>query len=179
MVPPLKTRLTTKRYPITLFLFCRWLGGLIVCFLLTLIVTFFYLGLLCGVFGYDKRATPTRRGCVSNTGGIFLMAWVFTEFCHTEVDMWGGGCRVWYDGSCSLLADTGAPEVILLIYGGLILKAAIMEIFLSCTIPMAPSLFSFTHPSPTHAWAEETPLAPASSTANLKLQGLNVKQGLI
>lgn len=51
-----------------------WLGGLIVCFLLTLIVTFFFLGLLCGVFGYDKHATPTRRGCVSNTGGIFLMA---------------------------------------------------------------------------------------------------------
>ncbi|EDL37602.1 prominin 1, isoform CRA_c, partial [Mus musculus] len=53
-----------------------WLGGLIVCFLLTLIVTFFFLGLLCGVFGYDKHATPTRRGCVSNTGGIFLMAGV-------------------------------------------------------------------------------------------------------
>ncbi|XP_063129620.1 prominin-1 isoform X12 [Rattus norvegicus] len=58
----------------------RWLGGLIVCFLLTLIVTFFYLGLLCGVFGYDKRATPTRRGCVSNTGGIFLMAGVGFSF---------------------------------------------------------------------------------------------------
>ncbi|EDL99947.1 prominin 1, isoform CRA_d [Rattus norvegicus] len=57
-----------------------WLGGLIVCFLLTLIVTFFYLGLLCGVFGYDKRATPTRRGCVSNTGGIFLMAGVGFSF---------------------------------------------------------------------------------------------------
>ncbi|KAL1790525.1 prominin-1 isoform X1 [Sigmodon hispidus] len=57
-----------------------WLGGLIVCFLLTLIVTFFFLGLLCGVFGYDKRATPTRRGCVSNTGGIFLMAGVGFSF---------------------------------------------------------------------------------------------------
>ena len=57
----------------TFLSFCRWLGGLIVCFLLTLIVTFFFLGLLCGVFGYDKHATPTRRGCVSNTGGIFLM----------------------------------------------------------------------------------------------------------
>ncbi|XP_042141882.1 prominin-1 isoform X2 [Peromyscus maniculatus bairdii] len=57
-----------------------WLGGLIVCFLLTLIVTFFFLGLLCGVFGYDKRATPTRRGCVSNTGGIFLMTGVGLSF---------------------------------------------------------------------------------------------------
>ncbi|ERE88988.1 prominin-1 [Cricetulus griseus] len=50
-----------------------WLGSLIACFLLTLIVTFFFLGLLCGVCGYDKRATPTTRGYVSNTGGIFLM----------------------------------------------------------------------------------------------------------
>ncbi|XP_040602981.1 prominin-1 isoform X2 [Mesocricetus auratus] len=57
-----------------------WLGGLIACFLLTLIVTFFFLGLLCGVYGYDKRATPTRRGCVSNTGGIFLMAGVGFSF---------------------------------------------------------------------------------------------------
>ncbi|CAH7452953.1 Prom1 [Phodopus roborovskii] len=57
-----------------------WLVGLIACFLLTLIVTFFLLGLLCGVFGYDKRATPTRRGCVSNTGGVFLMAGVGFSF---------------------------------------------------------------------------------------------------
>ncbi|XP_076794563.1 prominin-1 isoform X3 [Arvicanthis niloticus] len=57
-----------------------WLGGLIVCFLLTLIVTFFFLGLLCGMYGYDKHATPTRRGCVSNTGGIFLMAGVGFSF---------------------------------------------------------------------------------------------------
>ncbi|XP_052055106.1 prominin-1 isoform X2 [Apodemus sylvaticus] len=57
-----------------------WLGGLIVCFLLTLIVTFFFLGLLCGVFGYDKHATPTGRGCVSNTGGIFLMVGVGFSF---------------------------------------------------------------------------------------------------
>ncbi|XP_041492218.1 prominin-1 isoform X1 [Microtus oregoni] len=57
-----------------------WLGGMIVCFLLTLIVTFFFLGLLCGVCGYDRHATPTRRGCVSNTGGIFLMAGVGFSF---------------------------------------------------------------------------------------------------
>ncbi|KFO25783.1 Prominin-1 [Fukomys damarensis] len=50
-----------------------WLGSLITCFLLSLTVVFFYLGVLCGVCGYDKRATPTSRGCVSNTGGVFLM----------------------------------------------------------------------------------------------------------
>ncbi|XP_037685365.1 prominin-1 isoform X2 [Choloepus didactylus] len=58
----------------------RWLGGLVVCCLLTLIVTFYYLGLLCGICGYDKRATPTTRGCVSNTGGIFLMSGVGVSF---------------------------------------------------------------------------------------------------
>ncbi|CAO2640006.1 Prom1 [Lemmus lemmus] len=57
-----------------------WLGGLILCFLLTLIVTFFFLGLLCGVCGYNRHATPTRRGCVSNTGGIFLMTGVGFSF---------------------------------------------------------------------------------------------------
>ncbi|XP_036901444.1 prominin-1 isoform X2 [Sturnira hondurensis] len=58
----------------------RWLGGLVACSLLTLIVTFYYLGLLCGVCGYDRNATPTRRGCVSNTGGVFLMVGVGISF---------------------------------------------------------------------------------------------------
>ncbi|XP_023586019.1 prominin-1 [Trichechus manatus latirostris] len=58
----------------------RWLGCLAVCCLLTLIVIFYYLGLLCGTCGYDKNATPTSRGCVSNTGGIFLMAGVGVSF---------------------------------------------------------------------------------------------------
>uniref|UniRef100_A0A8C4LCD7 Prominin 1 n=1 Tax=Equus asinus asinus TaxID=83772 RepID=A0A8C4LCD7_EQUAS len=58
----------------------RWLGGLVACCLLTLIVIFFYLGLLCGTFGYDQNATPTRRGCISNTGGVFLMVGVGVSF---------------------------------------------------------------------------------------------------
>ncbi|XP_049742415.1 prominin-1 isoform X1 [Elephas maximus indicus] len=58
----------------------RWLGCLAVCCLLTLIVIFYYLGLLCGTCGYSKNATPTSRGCVSNTGGIFLMAGVGISF---------------------------------------------------------------------------------------------------
>ncbi|XP_053528433.1 prominin-1 isoform X2 [Artibeus jamaicensis] len=58
----------------------RWLGGLVACSLLTLIVTFYYLGLLCGVCGYDRNATPTRRGCISNTGGVFLMVGVGISF---------------------------------------------------------------------------------------------------
>ncbi|XP_032487605.1 LOW QUALITY PROTEIN: prominin-1 [Phocoena sinus] len=58
----------------------RWLGSLVVCCLLTLIVIFNFLGLLCGTYGYDQNATPTRRGCVSNTGGIFLMVGVGFSF---------------------------------------------------------------------------------------------------
>ncbi|XP_033069704.1 prominin-1 isoform X2 [Trachypithecus francoisi] len=57
-----------------------WLGGLVICSLLTLIVTFYYLGLLCGVCGYDRHATPTTRGCVSNMGGVFLMVGVGLSF---------------------------------------------------------------------------------------------------
>ncbi|MBZ3882575.1 Prominin-1 [Sciurus carolinensis] len=64
-----------------------WLCGLIVCFLLSLIVTFFYLGLLCGICGYDKHATPTTRGFVSNTGGIFLMVGVGLSFLFCWIVM--------------------------------------------------------------------------------------------
>lgn len=55
-------------------LFLRWLGCLILCCMLVLILVFYYLGLLCGTCGYDKHASPTTRGCISNTGGNFLMA---------------------------------------------------------------------------------------------------------
>ncbi|XP_068398371.1 prominin-1 [Eschrichtius robustus] len=58
----------------------RWLGSLVVCCLLTLMVIFYCLGLLCGTYGYNQNATPTRRGCVSNTGGIFLMVGVGFSF---------------------------------------------------------------------------------------------------
>ncbi|XP_021566481.1 prominin-1 [Carlito syrichta] len=57
-----------------------WLGGLVICSLLTLIMIFYCLGLLCGVCGYDRHATPTSRGCVSNTGGVFLMVGVGLSF---------------------------------------------------------------------------------------------------
>uniref|UniRef100_A0A452T6N9 Prominin 1 n=1 Tax=Ursus maritimus TaxID=29073 RepID=A0A452T6N9_URSMA len=65
----------------------RWLGGLVVCCLLTLVVVFYYLGLMCGTCGYDRHATPTRRGCVSNTGGVFLMVGVGVSFLFCWVLM--------------------------------------------------------------------------------------------
>lgn len=60
--------------------FYRWLGCLILCCMLVLILVFYYLGLLCGTCGYDKHASPTTRGCISNTGGNFLMAGVGFSF---------------------------------------------------------------------------------------------------
>ncbi|XP_070613477.1 prominin-1 [Erythrolamprus reginae] len=67
--------------------FYRWLGYLILCCMVILILVFFYLGLLCGTCGYDKNATPTTRGCVSNTGGNFLMAGVTFSFLFSWVLM--------------------------------------------------------------------------------------------
>ncbi|KAJ7329982.1 hypothetical protein JRQ81_016156, partial [Phrynocephalus forsythii] len=60
--------------------FYRWLCCLILCCMVILILVFYYLGLLCGTCGYDKNATPTTRGCISNTGGNFLMAGVGFSF---------------------------------------------------------------------------------------------------
>ncbi|KAM3831294.1 prominin-1 [Vipera latastei] len=67
--------------------FYRWLGCLILCCMVILILVFFYLGLLCGTCGYDKNATPTTRGCLSNTGGNFLMAGVTVSFLFSWVLM--------------------------------------------------------------------------------------------
>nr|XP_034968574.1 prominin-1 isoform X8 [Zootoca vivipara] len=67
--------------------FYRWLGCLILCCMVILILVFYYLGLLCGTCGYDKNATPTTRGCISNTGGNFLMAGVGFSFLFSWVLM--------------------------------------------------------------------------------------------
>uniref|UniRef100_A0A5F9C677 Prominin 1 n=1 Tax=Oryctolagus cuniculus TaxID=9986 RepID=A0A5F9C677_RABIT len=64
-----------------------WLVCLIICFLLTLIIIFFNLGLLLGVCGYNRLATPTTRGCVSNTGGIFLMVGAGLSFLFSWILM--------------------------------------------------------------------------------------------
>ncbi|EPQ15094.1 Prominin-1 [Myotis brandtii] len=65
----------------------RWLSCLIICCFLTLIMIFYYLGLLCGVFGYKQNATPITRGCVSNTGGTFLMVGVGVSFFFCWISM--------------------------------------------------------------------------------------------
>uniref|UniRef100_A0A8C6KFR2 Prominin 1a n=1 Tax=Nothobranchius furzeri TaxID=105023 RepID=A0A8C6KFR2_NOTFU len=56
--------------------FYRWIGCITLCCMVVLVLAFNYLGLLCGTLGYDKHASPTTRGCISNTGGTLLMAGV-------------------------------------------------------------------------------------------------------
>ncbi|XP_048053607.1 LOW QUALITY PROTEIN: prominin 1 b [Megalobrama amblycephala] len=67
--------------------FYRWLGCVVICCMVVLILTFNFLGLLCGSCGYDKNATPTTRGCLSNTGGNLLMASVGFSFIFSWVLM--------------------------------------------------------------------------------------------
>ncbi|XP_075425169.1 prominin-1 isoform X2 [Ascaphus truei] len=67
--------------------FYRWLCSLVLCCMVALIVVFYYLGLLCGTCGYDQQASPTTRGCISNTGGNFLMAGVGFSFLFSWVLM--------------------------------------------------------------------------------------------
>ncbi|XP_041642186.1 prominin 1 b isoform X2 [Cheilinus undulatus] len=67
--------------------FYRWIGCIAVLCMVILVVAFNILGLLCGTCGYDKQATPTTRGCLSNTGGNLLMAGVGFSFIFSWVLM--------------------------------------------------------------------------------------------
>lgn len=60
--------------------FYRWIACVSVLCMVVLVLAFNVLGLLCGTCGYDKQATPTTRGCLSNTGGNLLMAGVGFTF---------------------------------------------------------------------------------------------------
>ncbi|XP_036439366.1 prominin 1 b [Colossoma macropomum] len=75
-------------YPqIDQFDFYRWIACVVVCCMLVLILAFNFLGLMCGSCGYDKNATPTTRGCLSNTGGNLLMAGVGFSFIFSWILM--------------------------------------------------------------------------------------------
>ncbi|KAM3613304.1 uncharacterized protein V6R79_023685 [Siganus canaliculatus] len=67
--------------------FYRWIGCITLCCMVVLVLAFNYLGLLCGTLGYDKHASPTTRGCISNTGGTMLMAGVGFSFIFSWVLM--------------------------------------------------------------------------------------------
>uniref|UniRef100_A0A3Q0R8U9 Prominin 1 b n=1 Tax=Amphilophus citrinellus TaxID=61819 RepID=A0A3Q0R8U9_AMPCI len=67
--------------------FYRWIACVAVLCMVVLVLAFNILGLLCGNCGYDKQATPTTRGCLSNTGGNLLMAGVGFSFIFACVLM--------------------------------------------------------------------------------------------
>ncbi|XP_026136535.1 prominin-1-A isoform X4 [Carassius auratus] len=67
--------------------FYRWICCITLCCMVVLILAFNFLGLLCGILGFDRHATPTTRGCVSNTGGNLLMAGVGFSFLFSWVLM--------------------------------------------------------------------------------------------
>ncbi|KAJ8385181.1 hypothetical protein AAFF_G00192320 [Aldrovandia affinis] len=67
--------------------FYRWICCIALCCMVVLILAFNFLGLLCGISGFDKHASPTTRGCVSNTGGNLLMAGVGFSFIFSWVLM--------------------------------------------------------------------------------------------
>ncbi|XP_053487743.1 prominin-1-A isoform X1 [Ictalurus furcatus] len=67
--------------------FYRWIGCITLCCMVALILAFNFLGLLCGILGFDKHASPTTRGWVSNTGGNLLMAGVGFSFMFSWVLM--------------------------------------------------------------------------------------------
>ncbi|XP_030643910.1 prominin 1 b [Chanos chanos] len=67
--------------------FYRWIGCVVLCCMVVLILAFNFMGLLCGTCGHDKHATPTTRGCLSNTGGHLLMAGVGFSFIFSWVLM--------------------------------------------------------------------------------------------
>ncbi|KAL4641783.1 prominin-1-A-like [Arapaima gigas] len=67
--------------------FYRWVFCIALCCTVVLILAFNSLGLLCGICGHDKHASPTTRGCISNTGGNLLMAGVGFTFIFSWVLM--------------------------------------------------------------------------------------------
>lgn len=67
--------------------FYRWIGCVVVLCMVVLVLAFNILGVMCGTCGYDKQASPTTRGCLSNTGGNLLMAGVGFSFIFAWVLM--------------------------------------------------------------------------------------------
>ncbi|XP_077992045.1 prominin-1-A-like [Glandiceps talaboti] len=56
-----------------------WYIGTTLMGFVLVIVTFYFMGLLCGVCGHEKDEAPVERGCMSNCGGAMLMGGVL--FC--------------------------------------------------------------------------------------------------
>lgn len=54
--------------------FHRYYAGVGLTCLVLIPVVLMAVGLLCGIFGHDKHASPTERGGISHMGGNCLMA---------------------------------------------------------------------------------------------------------
>uniref|UniRef100_UPI00358EBB23 prominin-1 isoform X2 n=1 Tax=Myxine glutinosa TaxID=7769 RepID=UPI00358EBB23 len=65
----------------------RWIVALVICCIIFFIVLLIILGILFGLCGTSKKATPTSRGCVSHSGGNFLMAAVGFSFLLSWIIM--------------------------------------------------------------------------------------------
>ncbi|XP_063163106.1 prominin-1-A-like [Candoia aspera] len=97
----------------------RWGIGFCLCCLVFVIIVFNVLGLLLGGLGLDPHGMPTKRGCLSNTGGNFFMAGVGFSFIFSWLLMLlilllflvGGNsytlvCRPWGNGILLQFLDT-------------------------------------------------------------------------
>ncbi|XP_053161013.1 prominin-1-A-like isoform X2 [Hemicordylus capensis] len=97
----------------------RWIVCLILCCLVLLIIICNVLGLLCGPLGLNPRVLPTKRSCLSNSGGDFLMAGVGFSFIFSWLLMTvvlltffiGGNmytllCRSWASGRLLQFLET-------------------------------------------------------------------------
>ncbi|XP_070609013.1 prominin-1-A-like [Erythrolamprus reginae] len=99
----------------------RWGVGICLCCVLLVIIAFNVLGLLLGGLGLDPDGMqwPTKRGCLSNTGGNFFMASVAFSFIFSWLLMLlvlllflvGGNsytlvCRPWANGMMLQFLDT-------------------------------------------------------------------------
>ncbi|XP_060097808.1 prominin-1-A-like [Heteronotia binoei] len=97
----------------------RKIVGICLCCVVLLIIVLNALGLLCGALGLDTRAPPTKRGCLSNSGGDFLMASVGFSFIFAWLLMLlvlltflvGGNaytllCRPWASGQLLQFLET-------------------------------------------------------------------------
>lgn len=67
--------------------FYRWIVALVICCIIFFIVLLIILGILFGLCGTSNKATPTSRGCVSHSGGNFLMAAVGFSFLLSWIIM--------------------------------------------------------------------------------------------
>ncbi|XP_064419049.1 prominin-2 isoform X2 [Latimeria chalumnae] len=97
----------------------RWIAAAVLCCFILLIVVCNYLGLVMGSLGHKSNVDPTKRGCLSNSGGNFFMAGTGFSFifswllmilvCLTFVvggNIYSLVCKSWENQELSKFLDT-------------------------------------------------------------------------